>query len=61
MDKVDVICKICIEKRDGETVEEATGRLESLLDSELCNLADHHISCQIEAAFGSDCCEEDSE
>ena len=34
--------------RCGETIDEAKDRLSKLLDSELCNLADHHIECWIE-------------
>ena len=39
---------ILLTMREGETLAEARDRLSKLLDSELCNLADHHIECWIE-------------
>lgn len=51
MDELTVLCGICIEKRDNETSDEAVERLRSILDSELCNLADHRISYQIHEVF----------
>lgn len=51
MDELNVLCSICIEKRDNETSDEAVNRLRSILDSELCNLADHHVSYQIHEVF----------
>lgn len=47
MKELKVDCSIYMEIRDGETEEEAVERLTQILDSELCNLADHHISYQI--------------
>lgn len=51
MDELNVLCSICIEKRDNETSDETVERLKSILDSELCNLADHRISYQIHEVF----------
>lgn len=51
MDELTVLCGIHIEKRDNETGKEAVERLRSILDSELCNLADHCISYQIHEVF----------
>lgn len=47
MDELTMLCSICIEKRDTETNDEVAERLRSILDNELCNLADHRISYQI--------------
>lgn len=47
MDELKVICHLYLTKREGETDEEALGRLRNLLDSELRNLADHQVSYQI--------------
>ena len=51
MEELDVLCSIRIEKRDNETSDEAVERLKSVLNSELCNLADHHISYQMHEVF----------
>lgn len=47
MKELRVDCSIYMEMRDVETEEEVTERMISILDSELCNLADHHISYQV--------------
>lgn len=51
MDELNVLCSICIEKRDGEESDETVERLKSILDSELCNLADHRIYYEIHEVF----------
>ena len=63
MEELDVLCSIRIEKRDNETSDEAVERLKSVLNSELCNLADHHISYQIHEVFENrrDDCESTAE
>jgi hypothetical protein len=48
--ELNVLCNLYLMMREGETEEEALERLTSLLDSELCNLADHHINYQVHEA-----------
>lgn len=58
MSELNVSCSICLDKYENETSDEALGRLKKLLDSELCTLADHHISYQIhEVSSRRDDCE----
>lgn len=63
MDELNVLCSICIEKHDNETSEEAMKRLQLILDSELCNLADHRISYHMHEIFENrrDDCESTAE
>lgn len=50
-EELSVLCNIYLDKRENETRDEALKRLREILDSELCNLADHHISYQIHKVF----------
>ncbi len=47
LDDLNVLCSICLVKRVGESDEEALDRLQRIMDSELCNLADHSVSYEI--------------
>lgn len=60
---LDVIYSICIEKRDDEKGDDVMKHLLSMLDSELCNLADHRISYKIHKVFEHrrDDCESEAE
>lgn len=50
-EELNILCSIYLDKRENETGEETLERLKTVLDSELCNLADHHISYQIHEVF----------
>lgn len=47
MDELNVLCNLYLVKREGESDEDALDRLYRILDSELCNLADHSVAYQI--------------
>lgn len=47
MEELCAICSIRLMMREGETEEEALERLQSILDSELHNLADHTVECDV--------------
>ncbi len=51
MNELNVLCSICLDVHENETRDEALERLREILNSELCNLADHHISYQIHEVF----------
>lgn len=46
MAEINVLYNIRMEKYEGETDGQAMERLARIMDSELCHLADHVISCR---------------
>lgn len=50
-EELSVLCSIRLDKRENESNEAALVRLKKIIESELCNLADHHISYQIHEVF----------